>query len=1072
MTHNTCSGIQIAEGFKEVMKRMHSDEKQKILVLVSRSVMPNFKKQIYDIGKESKKIRPDDVVQCTGNEYSLDFEQYSSLTRKQKIKETTKKVNNVYKFYGYEQFANELMTDLHWDGKITSLTDIQKKALKQKFNNRVIIIDEIHNIKADSKNVELRKVPPILQAIVRFSENIRLVLMSATPMYDNAEEFIYILNLLLENDGRQPIEKKDIFDAENNLVPGAEGLIKNLTKGYVSFLRGDNPNSFPLKIYPQIARTPNIIYDIKGNKISDSNKLRHMKLFLCEMSSYQNRLYDKVFREIKNENFNSNESSYNTLRPITNIVLPNKQAEHVIARMDYAYQKQDNGDGPFIVDMGGVSILGKETKFRKKTMQFKYQSHVKFDLGKETEAPFLDEKHLQKYSTKFYEALMNIKGGKGICYVYSEFVWGGVLPFAMMLEQNGFERYPFPGERQFLDYNKKRNPICAICGKNFHRNSDHEFKRARYILMTGNQNLTLMETGSLLNIMNSDNNKYGEECKIIIGTRKTGEGLDFKRIRQIHVLEPWYNMSRLDQIIGRGGRYCSHADLPEKERNVEIFFYAVMPDKKASKKTKETETIDTRYYRIAEVKDKKIKAVEYIIKQSAVDCVLNKNGNVFDFGKRIVYMLDSKGNKIKVNLGDVDYSRECDYQKCNYQCVWEPEKGKNYKINTDTYTERFARTDIEKSKRIIKEMYNRGYIYELGDLVKRVNHKLPQLENWFIYIGIQEMLNNINEPVYDMYGRRGYLIYKGKYYVYQPMEFNYLKAPLRYRMMTLDVKTPFYTFENELEEENINLNKKDESGGNILEEIMKEQEKLNKILTFTDKDKQTIILGMIVDKLTDLKKISLLRKIVYDYVSTNGKMSSPILSILFFYFNDLLLFKGRDMEFKEKVNNDKLIGFYYFLLEGRKTRLKTFCLNDETKVITECLKDVKEKIKARLLTKFSKERKSNNLMLNNIYGFMERKDGPYVFKIYNKTKEQVKRTKENERSKRSEVRGKECSSHSLEEIKSLGKILDIKQNKIQKKTGCYELEYVLRKNDIIKLNNRLWFLNSIDFIKSQITIKN
>ena len=50
------------------------------------------------------------------------------------------------------------------------------------------------------------------------------------------------------------------------------------------------------------------------------------------------------------------------------------------------------------------------------------------------------------------------------------------------------------------------------------------------------------------------------------------EGLDFKFIRQVHVLEPWYNMNRIEQIIGRAVRTCSHKDLPFEERNVEILF--------------------------------------------------------------------------------------------------------------------------------------------------------------------------------------------------------------------------------------------------------------------------------------------------------------------------------------------------------------------------------------------------------------------------------------------------------------------------------------------------------------------
>ncbi len=49
-------------------------------------------------------------------------------------------------------------------------------------------------------------------------------------MYDNVGEIIYIMNLLLENDGKEPIKKSELFDAEDNLIPGAEQKIKELTK--------------------------------------------------------------------------------------------------------------------------------------------------------------------------------------------------------------------------------------------------------------------------------------------------------------------------------------------------------------------------------------------------------------------------------------------------------------------------------------------------------------------------------------------------------------------------------------------------------------------------------------------------------------------------------------------------------------------------------------------------------------------------------------------------------------------------------------------------------------------------
>ena len=113
--------------------------------------------------------------------------------------------------------------------------------------------------------------------------------------------------------------------------------------------------------------------------------------------------------------------------------------------------------------------------------------------------------------------------------------------------------------------------------------------------------------------------------------------------------------------------------------------YAIEPPDSAGKKNLETETIDTRIYRLAEVKDHKIKKVEYILKQAAVDCALNKNGNVFDFEGKQIEMISSSGRKIKLNMGDINGSRECDYRDCNYRCVWEPNVSVKYKINIDSF---------------------------------------------------------------------------------------------------------------------------------------------------------------------------------------------------------------------------------------------------------------------------------------------------------------------------------------------------------------------------------------------------
>lgn len=1102
VTHNTCSAVQIAEGFKDIMKRMHSDDKRKITVLLSRRIMPSFRDQIYDIKKEIRKEKPDDIVQCTGNTYSLNLDQYSGLTSQQKRKETSRAVNNVYKFYGYEQFANEIMNDIGWDGKLNTLTDAQKRAIQNKFTNRILIIDEIHNIKNDTGSSEiakvLRKVPPILQAVIRYGLNIRLVLMSATPMYDNAGEIIYILNLLLENDGREPIKKSEIFDSEDNFVPGGEDRLRKISKGYISYLRGENPIIFPMKITPLTVRTPKLKYDIYGIEIPAKNRMESLKLNMCKMSDYQwEQYYSKLISKvnditdnnsnIEDEEFEENDMAEKDtdekfvnaiLRPLSNIILPNKNGNYTNPKI--AYQKTDNGDGTFVID-SGFGKTGERGK--RKTYQFRYMNHVKMDIGKKTETGFLDERYLRKYSVKFDEILRNIRYGKGICYVYSEFVWGGVVPLAMMLEQNGFERYPWSGERPLLDYSRKRNPICAICGEGtlnvVHedtKNADfHEFKKARYILVTGDSRISVIETGNLLNIINSENNMNGEEVKVIIGTRTTGEGLDFKRIRQVHILEPWFNLSRLDQIIGRSSRFCSHADLPKKDQNVEIFMYAIEPPDSAGKKNIETETIDTRIYRLAEVKDRKIKTVEYILKQAAVDCALNKNGNVFDFAGKQLEMVSSSGRKIKLSMGDVNGSRECDYRDCNYRCVWEPDVRVKYKINIDTYNERFAKSDILKCKSIIKSMYKYGYVFTLNDIIRVIELNMKNLERVFMYISISDMIDNVNEPIYDMYNRRGYLIYRGSYYIYQPIEFNYLEAPLRYRMHPFQEKVAEYMIgNNSFNENNYNISVKNkEINIDNFNSVILKAEKIEKTFESDSKDKMYIILTMLVDKMNDRDKSNLLKKIIIDYYETRGKMSSPYYVLLLRYFEPLLIYKYRDLEVGKSNLEDKVIGFYYIFTDMKndeKIITKYFCYNSDIKIITECPSDIRDRIKLNIKIKLTKEARNRVDNFNIIYGFMTLKGGPYVFKIFDSTRDTGAFTLKMEKSKRAEVKGKECIHHAIGELEDVANKLKIKWDKNMKKSKvgiCFILEYELRRYELERIGGMRWFSNAIEDMKKK-----
>ena len=84
----------------------------------------------------------------------------------------------------------------------------------------------------------------------------------------------------------------------------------------------------------------------------------------------------------------------------------------------------------------------------------------------------------------------------------------------------------------------------------------------------------------------------GERLKIIIGSSVLKEGVSFFRTRQLHILEPWHNKSRLEQVVGRGLRHCSHKDLKPEDRNIEIFLYcATLDNKYKYKKESEKKSI-------------------------------------------------------------------------------------------------------------------------------------------------------------------------------------------------------------------------------------------------------------------------------------------------------------------------------------------------------------------------------------------------------------------------------------------------------------------------------------------------
>jgi hypothetical protein len=131
-------------------------------------------------------------------------------------------------------------------------------------------------------------------------------------------------------------------------------------------------------------------------------------------------------------------------------------------------------------------------------------------------------------------------------------------------------------------------------------------------------------------------NQYGEICWVFGITGAGAEGISLKCCRAVHIMEPYWNKVRLDQVKGRAIRICSHQDLPFNQRDVEIYTYYTVfsADQKNNNKiditirqTDEDETSDEKVYNVGLKKDKINQELLDLMKETSMDCGLNAADN-------------------------------------------------------------------------------------------------------------------------------------------------------------------------------------------------------------------------------------------------------------------------------------------------------------------------------------------------------------------------------------------------------------------------------------------------------------
>jgi hypothetical protein len=659
------------------------------------------------------------------------------------------------------------------------------KKMRKFFNNRLIIIDEVHNLKSNNKDAAY------LMTLVKYAVNLRLLFLSATPMFNDPKEIVWLLNLMRVNDRRPRIHSSDLFDSNNNLlvVEGREigkEKLKEASIGYISYVRGENPYTFPYRIFPsqfskQNALKQQEIYDgekrtrgsISYPKFTFDDKttvpgLEHVDVYVTQIGKHQNEIYERKLKkmeeheghEVRRRNVgdvNPNSENMEDYADIGDIgdnsalsgyTINDLISFRQILNMTYPFKNDDEEELEYAYGEKGLLNVMKKEKG-----QYVY---------KNTKNRIFSPEQIGEYSSKIKSICDSIVSSynkktpssstfcEGIVLIYTYFIESGVIPMALALEELGFTRY--------------KNEDAS--SKSFFSNSvSIKSNKLKYALITGNQYIS-PNNDAEINALRSDKNVDGSMCKVVIISKSGSEGVDLKNIRQIHVMDPWYNMSAVEQIIGRGVRTCSHKNLPFDKRNVQIFLHASIL--KSGK-----ESADLAMYRFSETKAVKMGLVSRILKESSVDCILNINQTSFteqNIDTEIELVLSTR-KKLSYRIGDKPFTSTCDYMKsCQYTCT--PTASlKEQDVKMGTFNETFILMNVENIIRIIKSAFKERHFYTKIDLIHFIN-RVKTYSELQINFALTQMISDKNEYILDCYGKYGNLINIGDYYLFQPVELN------------------------------------------------------------------------------------------------------------------------------------------------------------------------------------------------------------------------------------------------------------------------------------------------------------
>jgi len=465
-------------------------------------------------------------------------------------KERDNRIKRQIDLISYQELANRLKGFTAWDRDVNRIPSSHEGYGSLSYdtlqpdtdefpllNNTVIIIDEAHNLITPEES----NYPPVQDSYVviealRRANNIKIVLMTATPFRNHPYEAGLLINMLKHRNDPSAFPevtlppqkilntmvrildkpKSKLLFEETYLVTKPDGrfLLQNQDdflsrcKGYVSyFYNEDDLSLFPRKIFMD---TQTVVY-------SETQFQRIQKQMKEDIRKFLNAYPDqRVTCRDKN-----------------------------VLNLCISLRKFSNS--PYLTNSDMMKVI--------------------------------DEKTGERDLPRFYKIVENIENHvtEGKQFVYSFFETSGINIISYILQRKGWILYT--GET-LKAYVKNFNPhtihhtFPPISGGVESTLSKSLPSHKAFVMLNSEDSSVLYNKLLVMGFFNMKSNRHGTLINLLLANKNYSEGISLKEVRVVHVTEPPTSTALTRQIIARAARFCSHQLLSfPKDWTLKIYNY-------------------------------------------------------------------------------------------------------------------------------------------------------------------------------------------------------------------------------------------------------------------------------------------------------------------------------------------------------------------------------------------------------------------------------------------------------------------------------------------------------------------